>query len=136
MRLRAPNVLVIDDDEDTLDLLRMALQRSSFRVATAKTWEDVAAQIEMTYSQNRPIDVIVLDLMMPDRSGFDILEALKVVLVPLPPVIMLSAVTGMAQQIKARDLGAVSYLTKPTTPKKLIDTIHKVWIKTKEEPEK
>jgi len=135
MRLRAPNILVIDDDEDTLDLLRMALQRSSFRVATAKSWEDVAAHIEMTYSLNKPIDVIVLDLMMPGQSGFDILRTLHSVLAPMPPVIMLSAVTGIAQQVEARDLGVVSYLTKPTTPKKLIETIHKVRIKKKEEPQ-
>jgi DNA-binding response OmpR family regulator len=93
---------------------------------TAASWDDVSDQVDVTYRNERPIDVIVLDLMMPGRSGFDIYRSLKVKLVSMPPVIMLSAVTGMQQRIDARDLGAKKYLTKPTTPSKLIETIREV----------
>ena len=72
------------------------------------------------------IDIIVLDLMMPERSGFDIFRALQTRLVSMPPVIMLTAVTGMQQRIDARDLGVTKYLTKPTTPSRLIETIKEV----------
>jgi len=123
VRLRPPLILVIDDDLETLELLKLALERGGFGVLTASSWDEATEKIEATYMDKRPIETIVLDLMMPERSGFDILRALQVALVPLPPVIMLSAVTGIDQQIQARDLGAAKYLTKPTTPSKLIEAI-------------
>lgn len=126
MSLSRTLVLVIDDDLETLRLLKMALERSGFSVMTAATWDDVSAHVDATYRNDRPIDVIVLDLMMPDRSGFDIYRALETRLVSMPPVIMLSAVTGMQQRIDARDLGITKYLTKPTTPSKLIEAIREV----------
>lgn len=126
MRLRPPMILVIDDDRETLELLKLALERGGFGVLTAATWDEASSQIEYTYMEKRPVEAIVLDLMMPERSGFDILRALAVALVPLPPVIMLTAVTGIEQQIQARDLGATKYLTKPTTPSKLIEVIKEV----------
>jgi DNA-binding response OmpR family regulator len=69
---------------------------------------------------------VVLDLMMPGRSGFDIYRSLQRELVTMPPVIMLTAVTGMQQRIDARDLGVTKYLTKPTTPSKLVETLKEV----------
>jgi len=119
-------VLVIDDDLETLRLLKMALDRSGFSVMTAATWDDVSAHVDASYRNSQVIDAIVLDLMMPDRSGFDIYRALQTRLVSMPPVIMLSAVTGMQQRVDARDLGITKYLTKPTTPSKLIATIKEV----------
>ena len=115
--------MVIDDDLQTLELLKLALERGGFGVLTASSWDEISEKIEKTYTEKRPVEAIILDLMMPERSGFDILRALQVALVPLPPVIMLSAVTGIEQQIQARDLGAAKYLTKPTTPARLIETI-------------
>ncbi len=119
-------VLVVDDDHETLRLLKIALERANFRVLTAASWEDVSDRVQLSYADNTPIDVIVLDLMMPERSGFDIYRSLQRKLVSMPPVIMLTAVTGMQQRVDARDLGVTKYLTKPTTPSKLIETIREV----------
>ena len=127
-------VLVIDDDLETLRLLKMALERSGLSVMTAATWDDISSHIDSSYRNSRMIDVIVLDLMMPERSGFDIYRALQTRLVSMPPVIMLSAVTGMQQRIDARDLGINRYLTKPTTPSKLVETIREVIKEKKKEP--
>jgi DNA-binding response OmpR family regulator len=124
--LKKDLVLVVDDDHETLRLLKMALERANFRVLTAASWEDVSDRVQLTYADNTSIDVIVLDLMMPERSGFDIYRSLQRQLVSMPPVIMLTAVTGMQQRIDARDLGVTKYLTKPTTPSKLIETIREV----------
>jgi len=124
-------VLVIDDDYETLRLLKMALERANFQVMTAASWEDVADRVDATYSNDRPIDIIVLDLMMPEKSGFDIYRALQRKMVSMPPVIMLTAVTGMQQRVDARDLGVTKYLTKPTTPSKLIETIREVLTETR-----
>jgi DNA-binding response OmpR family regulator len=126
MKLQSRTVLVIDDQYETLDLLKLALERSSFTVLTAANWSEVSYLIERTHTLKRSIDIILLDLMMPDRSGFDIFRALQVVLVPIPPVIMLSAVTGLEQQLEARDLGVAKYITKPTTPAKLVVAIKEV----------
>jgi DNA-binding response OmpR family regulator len=126
MKLQSRTVLVIDDQYETLDLLKLALERSGFSVLTAANWSEVSYLIERTHTLKRSINIILLDLMMPDRSGFDIFRALQVVLVPMPPVIMLSAVTGLEQQLEARDLGVAKYMTKPTTPAKLVVAIKEV----------
>lgn len=126
MKLKSRTVLVIDDQYETLDLLKLALERNGFTVLTAANWEEAVYLVERTSNLNRKIDIVLLDLMMPGRSGFDIFRALEVVLVPLPPVIMLSAVTGIDQQLQARELGIAKYITKPTTPAKLVVAIKEV----------
>ena len=54
-------VLVIDDDLETLRLLKMALERANFSVLTAANWEDVFDRVQLTYANNSPIDVVVLE---------------------------------------------------------------------------
>ena len=123
-------LLVVDDDYETLQLLKLALSRAGFQVITASTWDEISNQVETTYRVDKPIDLIVLDLMMPERSGFDIYRSLREIMVEIPPVIMLTAVTGMQQRVDALDLGVNRYLKKPTTPGKLIETIREVLAET------
>jgi DNA-binding response OmpR family regulator len=122
----AANLLIIDDEQETLDLLRIAMEKNGFHADTASCWEEVTRHLENKELTGEGIDLILLDIMMPGRSGFDILRALQVVLVPLPPVIILSAVTGFEQQLYAREMGVAKYITKPTTPQKLIEAINEV----------
>lgn len=123
---KRPNILIIDDEQDTLKLLKIALNRRGFNALVAANWDEVLVHIKRVDEKEEIIEVIILDIMMPERSGFDLLIALKVILVPLPPVIMLSAVTGIEQQIRARELGAIKFITKPTTPSELIQVIRDV----------
>ena len=123
------HILVIDDNPSTLNVLKNALERAGFRVTTADSWETVEEKIKLGYRMKDPFDLVVLDLMIPERSGFDILRSLKMVLVPMPPVIVLSAITDVKKKVEARDLGVSKYLTKPTTPERLIKTIREVLIK-------
>ena len=123
------HILVIDDNPSTLNVLKNALERAGFRVSTADSWETVEDKIKLGYRMKDPFDLIVLDLMIPERSGFDILKSLHVVLVPMPPVVVLSAITDVKKKVEARDLGVSKYLTKPTTPERLIKTIRDVLIK-------
>jgi DNA-binding response OmpR family regulator len=120
------HILIIDDNAKTLEVLKLALERAGFRVSTAESWETVEEKIKMGYRGKDLFDLIVLDLMIPNRSGFDILRSLKVVLVPMPPVIVLSAITDVKKKVQARDLGVAKYLTKPTTPDRLIKAIRDV----------
>ena len=120
------NILVIDDNAKTLDVLKLALERAGLRVTTADSWETVEDKVEISYRVKDPFDLIVLDLMIPERSGFEILRSLHVILVPMPPVVVLSAITDVKKKVKARDLGVAKYLTKPTTPDRLVKTIKDV----------
>jgi DNA-binding response OmpR family regulator len=122
------HILVIDDNAKTLDVLKMALERAGFRVTTADSWENVEEKVKIGYRIKDHFDLVVLDLMIPGRSGFDILRSLQVVLVPMPPVVVLSAITDVKKKVQARDLGVAKYLTKPTTPEKLVKTIRDVLI--------
>jgi len=120
------HILVIDDNAKTLEVLKLALERAGFRVSTASSWEVVEDKVKIGYRIRDPFDLIVLDLMIPERSGFDILKALHVVLVPMPPVIVLSAITDVKKKVEARDMGVAKYLTKPTTPERLVKAIRDV----------
>ena len=120
------HILVIDDNAKTLEVLKLALERAGFRVSTASSWEVVEDKVKIGYRIRDPFDLIVLDLMIPERSGFDILRTLHVVLVPMPPVIVLSAITDVKKKVEARDMGVAKYLTKPTTPVKLVKAIRDV----------
>lgn len=118
-----PRILVIDDDLDTLNLLRIELQLAKYFVLTAASWDEVMDRLKLVYGEGGSIRAIILDLMIPERSGFDILLALSVILDPMPPVIVLSALSDIESAIKARELGAIRYLTKPTDRKALINAV-------------
>jgi len=119
-------ILVIDDEEDTLELIRLVLKQKRYNVTTAKTWVEVVECTRGKLLANEKYDAIILDLMLPGRSGFEIYKDLLALMDPLPPVIVLSAITDIRTQIKAREMGVAKYLTKPTQSAKLIDTIKEV----------
>lgn len=123
-------ILVIDDDLDTINLLRLVLKRRGYQVTTATSWEEIVDRLRMVEEDGAVIDLIILDIMMPVRSGFDVLVALQVILHPVPPVIFLSAKCGIDDMVKASDLGAAKYLVKPTTPEKLFHAVENVLNKT------
>ena len=122
------HILVIDDNAKTLEVLKLSLERAGFRVSTAISWDTVEDKIKIGYRIKDPFDLIVLDLMIPERSGFEILKTLQVVLIPMPPVIVLSAITDVKKKVEARDMGVAKYLTKPTTPERLVKAIRDVLI--------
>ncbi len=126
MNMSKYHVFVIDDNETTLNALQLALERAGFKVTTAASWEEVEEKVRISYRVDDPFDVIVLDLMIPKRSGFDILRSLQVVLAPMPPVVVLSAITDVNKKLEAKDMGVAKYLTKPTTPERLVKTIRDV----------
>jgi DNA-binding response OmpR family regulator len=118
-----PNILVVDDDTDTLKLIGVLFQQSGYEAATASNWDEIEQKIINIEKLKRRFDVVVLDIMMPNLSGFDIYEKLKIKLNPMPQVIILSARSNMEDMVKASDLGAVKYLVKPTKPEKLLEAV-------------
>ena len=126
-------ILVIDDDPDTLDLLRIELETAGYKALTADSWDEAKDRIKNAFESKLAINIIILDLMMPVHSGFDVLRSLPGMMDPVPPVIVLSALTSLDDNIKAREMGAMKFLTKPTKRQALLDAVkeaQKVGIKS------
>lgn len=121
-----PQILIVDDDLDTLKLIENVLQRSGYDVSTALNWGEVEEHLITMDKLRRRYHVLIVDVMIPEMSGFDIVEKLQDKLKPMPSVIFLSARSTMEDMVKASDLGAAKYLRKPTTPDKLLEAIREV----------
>ena len=110
------HVLVADDEPHIGRIIKMKLEQGPFRVTLAYDGQEA---IDLLESQP-DIDLVLLDLMMPNLSGLDVLarirsnERLKHL-----PCIILTAAGQEAQHQKAMELGATEFLTKPFSPKKL-----------------
>ncbi|HZT79105.1 MAG TPA: response regulator [Gemmataceae bacterium] len=100
-------VLVIDDDADVRDSLQAAFERAGYRVVTAADGDAGLAAAE----RESP-GLVVVDMMMPRKSGFLVLEKLKA-RAAAPPVIMITANEGGQHQAYAARLGVDDYLRKP-----------------------
>jgi DNA-binding response OmpR family regulator len=115
-------ILIVDDDPLLCNLLRMALRREGFDTAEAYSGEDA-----LTYLAENSADLILLDVMMADLNGFDVLRQLKANNTTSHiPVIFLTARVDAISQKTGMDIGAIEYLTKPITPDVLIERIRSV----------
>ena len=111
-------ILIVDDQVDTATLLAIALKRVGYEVLQAHSGQ---AALELALSQ-KP-DLIILDVMMPDMNGFDVLKALYTTSQEIPPVILFTAKDEVEDVIKGMAAGAHSYLVKPTSREKLLETV-------------
>jgi two-component system phosphate regulon response regulator OmpR len=116
----APNILLVDDDLRLRGLLETFLQREGFRVAVAANGQQMDKLL-----QERPIDLMVLDLMLPGRSGLDICRDLRAAGNPLP-ILMLTAKGDDIDRILGLEIGADDYLPKPCNPRELTARIRAV----------
>ena len=105
-------ILVVDDVEDNRELLRRRLERQGYEVGQARGGrEAIAAVAKGTF------DLVLLDVMMPDVDGYEVLEQLKAA--PRTrdiPVVMISALDDMASVVRCIERGAEDYLPKPFDP--------------------
>lgn len=112
-------ILVIEDNEEILELLRDVLVKSGFAVVTC---QDGCQGVEFTHRENP--DLIVLDLMMPAGGGFYVLEKIKMTdETKNIPVVVLTASKDPAHKAKAIDSGVDAYLEKPYNFPQLVTTI-------------
>ena len=115
-------VLVIDDEPDVLMLCRVNLEHAGHDVLVAESGE---AGLEL--ARNERPDLIVLDLMMPNMDGFEVLEELAAAGVTRDvPVLILTARTRMDDKVRGWRAGADAYLTKPFTPATLVDDVERL----------
>ncbi len=105
MSATGARILVVDDEPAIVRAVRANLDRHGFRVDTAAT-----AQEAIEHAQNRP-DLILLDLGLPDGDGLEVIRVVREQ--SDTPIIVLSARGGERDKVRALDLGADDYLTKP-----------------------
>jgi len=109
-------ILVVDDEPDVLRLVSSNLTNAGFNVVTAEDGQSAIAQARDTLPS-----LIVLDLMLPDMSGFEVYRILKKQLSTSQiPVIMLTAKAEVVDRIVGLEMGADDYLTKPFSPRELV----------------
>jgi two-component system phosphate regulon response regulator PhoB len=109
-------ILVVDDEEDILELVRHHLRREGYEVQCADTGEKA-----LTAARSGPVALIILDLMLPGIDGLDVTRKLK----NDPqtkhiPVLMLTAKGEEADVVAGLELGADDYVTKPFSPRILV----------------
>ena len=116
-------VLVIEDSEHTLYLLEFMLERAGYDVTTVANGRDAQALIE----EAEPADVVVLDLMLPHVDGFQLLMQMREShRWRTVPVLVLSGKTLEGSVVRAFELGADDYVTKPFRPRELLARIQRL----------
>ena len=119
--MAAKTILLIDDEADIVALMRAALEPAGYRVLAAEDGNRGLALAE----REQPALVIV-DMMMPKRSGFSVLETLKQRPGGGPRVIMVTANESARHREYAQRLGVDDYIIKPFDMQLLLDSVHRL----------
>jgi len=114
-------VLLVDDDHEILESMRMVLESKGFRILVAR---DGNAGLMIAERENP--DLLVLDMMMPKKSGFLVLEKLRGRPGGLLPTIMITGNEGSRHRAYAEMLGVRDYIRKPFAMEKLVRSVEKV----------
>jgi two-component system, OmpR family, phosphate regulon response regulator OmpR len=118
------HILVVDDDDGIRSLVKQYLLENNFLVTTANNAENANEKIKII-----KFDLIVLDIMMPGKSGLEFTQENKSTI--NTPIILLTAKGGPSERIAGLELGADDYLPKPFEPKELVLRINNILDKTK-----
>jgi CheY-like chemotaxis protein len=111
-------ILIVEDEESNMELLRFLLRPFHPELILAYNGEEALSRFEQT-SQ---IDVVLLDIRLPDISGWEIAKKMKNIR-PSVPVIAQTAYAMSSDQKKSRDTGCEGYITKPISKEKLYKTL-------------
>jgi DNA-binding response OmpR family regulator len=117
--MSAAKILVIDDEKDVLEVLRLVLSRSGYEVLASSSGMEGLAQAQA----DRP-DLILLDIMMQRMDGWEVLRALKSDAETREiPVVILSARVEPKDKIRGLQEGAVDYVTKPFAVREILEKV-------------
>jgi two-component system alkaline phosphatase synthesis response regulator PhoP len=122
MAVTTKTILVVDDEEDVLELVKYNLEKNGYRVTTASTGEEAINKARSILP-----NLVLLDLMLPGIDGLEVCKQLK----SNPktehvPVIMLTAKGEESDVVVGLEVGADDYITKPFSPKVLIARIRRI----------
>ena len=115
----AKTILIVDDDKDLVQGLKLVLEGHGYRVATA---HDGAAGLTAANTE-RP-DLVIVDMMMPKKSGFLVIEQIKRAKSPMK-IIMITANEGSRHKAYAEYLGVVDYIRKPFAMERLLEAVER-----------
>ena len=118
------HILVVDDDDRIRDLLKEFLNENNFIVSTATNAVSAKAKLK-----NFKFDLIVLDVMMPGQTGYELTKEIRKS--KDVPIILLTAKGEVENRIQGLELGADDYLGKPFDPKELLLRIKNILTKSK-----
>ena len=122
-RAGGAHVLLVEDDASIAEMYRVQLEHDGYAVTVATTGE-----LAFSSLADREPDVVLLDLLLPDRSGFEVLASLNERFPSHPPVVILSNYGEPSMMDRGRSLGAVEYLVKSrVTPADISERIP-MWI--------
>jgi two-component system phosphate regulon response regulator PhoB len=123
-------ILVVEDEEDILELVRYNLVREGYEVKDAKTGEEALKIVQST-----ALDLIILDLMLPGMDGLEVAKILKNDSITRTiSIIMLTAKGEESDIVTGLELGADDYITKPFSPRILIARVRAVIRRKSEKP--
>ena len=117
------HILVVDDDDGIRSLVKKYLNENNFLVTTADSAESASTKIGII-----KFDLIVLDIMMPGKSGLEFIQDHKNKLET--PIILLTAKAETSERVEGLEIGADDYLSKPFEPKELVLRIKNILNKT------
>ena len=118
------HILVVDDDDGIRSLVKKYLDENNFLISTASNAEDASKKIELI-----KFDLLILDIMMPGKSGLEFIEENKTKI--NTPIILLTAKGEANERVEGLEIGADDYLAKPFEPKELLLRIKNILNKTK-----
>ena len=118
------HILVVDDDDGIRSLVKKYLNENNFLISTSNSAEDAAEKIKIV-----KFDLIILDIMMPGKSGLEFIQENKKKIDT--PIILLTAKGEANERVMGLEIGADDYLPKPFEPKELILRIQNIISKTK-----
>jgi DNA-binding response OmpR family regulator len=114
-------VLLVDDDPEIIDAIRYALESKGFQIFIARDGNQGLAMAE-----REDPDLVILDMMMPKRSGFLVLEKLRRTREAPLRIIMITANEGSRHKAYAEMLGVDDYIRKPFAMDKLVDAVQRL----------
>jgi len=116
-------ILVVDDEEDILNFLEMVLTEKGYEVVTAAGGHEALTRVQI----ERP-DLVLLDVMMPQMDGWEVLKLLRVDEgTAQVPVAMLSARTEARDRVQGLQEGAIDYICKPFSLQELLGKIEAIF---------
>jgi DNA-binding response OmpR family regulator len=116
-------ILVVDDEDDILNFLELVLSEKGYQVATASGGQEALTKAQL----ERP-DLVLLDIMMPQMDGWEVLKLLRVdEATAQVPVAMLSARTEARDRVQGLQEGAIDYICKPFSLSELIGKIEAIF---------
>ena len=123
MELKQRKILIADDEPDILEIISYNLNNEGYQVFTAKDGNEAIEKAKEVHP-----DLIILDIMMPYKSGVDVCRVLRSqTAFEDTLIIFLTALNDDTTQIKSLEIGADDYITKPVSPKVLISRVNAIF---------